>query len=250
MAEAPRPQTTPALEHPPVKQGGPESPAKNQLSLEDTNKSLVPAGSKENAGAMTVLDSPTKEKGMNDSRSAPNSPNTPEQTLAKISPGKRGSNLKAEAFAVAHSKRVEHEAHAYIDAEVRKAEAHAEKLKALAEKEKIREAARAVEMLKKEEQRAETVVHEAVLKAEKLVAQATEKANIIKANAKEASEKHIADSTTKCESDKASAEEQKGKKMAEIKDQAEIMLASGELIPSEHKGVSQRIKEHLICFAH
>jgi hypothetical protein len=43
---------------------------------------------------------------------------------------------------------------------------------------------------------------------------------------------------------KAAADEQKGKKMADIKDQAEIMLASGELVAptGQKKGVSQKIK--------
>jgi hypothetical protein len=112
MAEAPRPPTTQAAE--------PPQSTMNQLSLEDGNhsKAVVPhEGSKENAGALTVANNNV----------SPVSPD--EKRVAKISPGKRGSNLKAEAFAVAHSKRVEHEAHSYIDAEARKAEAHAEKLK-------------------------------------------------------------------------------------------------------------------------
>lgn len=64
------------------------------------------------------------------SRSAPTSPGAPTATKSgtDMSPGKKGSNLKAEAFADAHSKRVETEAQAYLESEIRKAEAHAERL--------------------------------------------------------------------------------------------------------------------------
>lgn len=47
--------------------------------------------------------------------------------------------------------------------------------------------------------------------------------------------------------EKAGIEEGKSKKMAEIKDKAETMIASGELVTPNHKGVGQRLKENLIC---
>ncbi|CAM6125369.1 unnamed protein product [Calypogeia fissa] len=252
MATAEKPAPT-QVAGPPAKQAE-APPVMNQLSLEDgkTENAIVPhESSKQDAGALAVVESPSKEKLMNDqelSRSAPQTPPETPEKKSKISPGKRGSNLKAEAFAVAHSKRVEHEAEAYIEAEVRKAEAEAEKKKAIAEKEKMKEEANAQELLKKEEVRADLTVHNAVLKADKIVEQAKQKGVLIKANAKELSEKHIAEAITVCERTKAAAEEAKEKKMAEIKDKAETMIASGELIPSDNsKGFGQRMKESLIC---
>jgi ribosomal protein L11 len=113
----------------------PTAPVQTQAAQQQVYSPAVGQNHAGGEGSMVPYDSPEKLKLQQESRSGPNSPTTPDGQLVRkphnISPGERGSNLKAEAFADAHSKRVEAEAKAYIDAEARKAEANAEKQKVL-----------------------------------------------------------------------------------------------------------------------
>ncbi|BBN17005.1 hypothetical protein Mp_7g11180 [Marchantia polymorpha subsp. ruderalis] len=178
------------------------------------------------------------------SRSAPTSPGAPTATKSgtDMSPGKKGSNLKAEAFADAHSKRVETEAQAYLESEIRKAEAHAERLSAKAEKDRMNAEAKALEARKKEDQRADQLVHATEIKVDKIMSQAKEKALLIKASAQEEAEKLIADANTKAQRTCAETTELNKREVAVIEDKVAQMKAAGEFPLPQHKGLGQKIK--------
>jgi hypothetical protein len=70
-------------------------------------------------------------------------------------------NVKAETIAEAHRERVEAEAHTYLQAETRKAEARAATAQSRVEQKKMKEEAKAIENRKREEAKADQVVRAA-----------------------------------------------------------------------------------------
>jgi hypothetical protein len=88
-----------------------------------------------------------------------------------LSPGSKGAgqpmspgavrNVKAETIAEAHRERVEAEAHTYLQAETRKAEARAATAQSRVEQKKMKEEAKAIENRKREEAKADQVVRAA-----------------------------------------------------------------------------------------
>ncbi|KAJ7515811.1 hypothetical protein O6H91_22G028800 [Diphasiastrum complanatum] len=116
-------------------------------------------------------------------------------------------NHRAEAIAEAHRSRIEAEAQAYLDAATRKAEARAQRRQANAERQRMHEESKALEARKREEQRAEQIVHFAELKAE--------------------------------------INEAKKKELAEIVDRVQQLIVIGQLPVQEHRGVVRRMKESL-----
>ncbi|KAH9322541.1 hypothetical protein KI387_017180 [Taxus chinensis] len=157
-------------------------------------------------------------------------------------------NPRAEALAEAHRGRVEAEATAYFESEIRKLEAKAQKLRAKAERQRMHEEAKALEARKREDVRAEQLLQNAEVKAEKILSKAREDAQRIKAHACEHTEKSIAEAHTRAERWKAEIEETKKKDLAEITERVHMMIAIGELPSAQHnKGVVTRMKQSWSC---
>ncbi|CAK9212998.1 unnamed protein product [Sphagnum jensenii] len=108
-------------------------------------------------------------------------------------------NQKAEMLAKARKERVEAEAHAYLQAEIRKIEARAQTAIAKVEKKRLAEEAKALKKKRREEQRAQQVIYNAQIRAEKIITKAKEKALMITAKANEEAEEAIADANIRAE---------------------------------------------------
>lgn len=152
-------------------------------------------------------------------------------------------------MANAHRQRVEVEVNAYLQSEIRKAEARAATAESSIEQKRIKDEARAIELRKREEAKVEQDIRAAEVKADKIVANAKEEAIKMMAYAAEECEKGIADSHTQAERAKAEREEMKRREIAELKDRAEQMKITGELpfYEKEKKGMGTKVKHALAC---
>lgn len=138
---------------------------------------------------------------------------------------------------------------AYLQSEIRKAEARAATAESSIEQKRIKDEARAIELRKREEAKVEQDIRAAEVKADKIVANAKEEAIKMMAYAAEECEKGIADSHTQAERAKAEREEMKRREIAELKDRAEQMKITGELpfYEKEKKGMGTKVKHALAC---
>ncbi|KAG0616417.1 hypothetical protein M758_5G113700 [Ceratodon purpureus] len=153
---------------------------------------------------------------------------------------------KAEAFLEARKERVEVEANAYLESEIRKVNARAHTAQALAEKKRMHEEAKALELKKREELHAEQLLSNAEVKADKIMEHAKQEAAKVKAHVYEQTERTIADVTARAEREKAAEEEARKTGIAELVDEVEQMKATGELPIHEKKGVITRLKEKVV----
>lgn len=167
--------------------------------------------------------------------------NVAQDVNSPISPKPR--NEKAEAFAGAQRQRVEAECNAYLLSETRKAEARAATAQSKVEQKRVRDANRAVEHRKKEELKADQIVHNAELKAQKVIANAKDEAVRMKAHANEECEKLIADAHAQSEREKAALEQSKKNELSELTDRVESMKAGGEFPIVAKKGMIGRMKD-------
>eukprot|EP00246_Nothoceros_aenigmaticus_P016984 TRINITY_DN7_c0_g1_i3.p1 TRINITY_DN7_c0_g1~~TRINITY_DN7_c0_g1_i3.p1 ORF type:complete len:272 (+),score=60.37 TRINITY_DN7_c0_g1_i3:48-818(+) len=181
------------------------------------------------------------------------SPNERDETAKTgvISPkatgGSKSVNEKAQAMADAHRERVSSEAMVYLEAETRKLEARAQGLQAKAEKQRLHDEAKALERKKKEDMRADQMVADAQIEADKVLAKANEKAVAWKGRSQEEAERAIADAKSRAERWKAEEEEKKKREIAELRDKIEGMIAVGELPEEPHRSKLNRLKGSFVC---